>query len=218
MNFAEVVLVEPGELSSVYGDSDFYDYVIVEGSKNNGANWYPLANGYDSSDQPVWKANYDSGIPIDGQDSETEGEADWLVNRSISLTDNEYFVAGDTILIRFRLYSDPYAAGWGWAIDNLEIQRPVSADITLLSPGEVNVYPNPFTDNVTVKIAAVQRESQIQIDIFNAVGQKIYASQEQGVIGGYSHEINLSRYGKGIFLVKVSQNGQTVSTKKLIKN
>ena len=108
--------------------------------------------------------------------------------------------------------------GWGWAIDDLEIQRPVSAGITLLSPGEVNVYPNPFTDNVTVKISAVQQEAQIQIDVFNAVGQKIYATHEQGVIGGYSHEINLSRYGNGIFLVKVSQNGQPVLTKKLIKN
>ncbi|WP_163324874.1 T9SS type A sorting domain-containing protein [Draconibacterium mangrovi] len=218
MNFTEVVLVEPGELTSVYGGSDFYDYVIVEGSKNNGANWYPLADGYDSSDQIVWLTNYNSGIPTGEQNSETVGTADWFVNRSITLTDNDYFVAGDTILIRFRLYSDPFAAGWGWAIDYLEIQRPVSADITLLLPGEVNVYPNPFTDNVTVKISAVQQESQIQVDVFNAVGQKIYVTQEQGVIGTYSHEINLSRYGNGMFLVKVSQNGQTVLTKKLIKN
>lgn len=218
MNFAEVVLVEPGGLFSEYGDSDFYDYVIIEGSKNDGANWYPLADGYDSSDQIVWKTNYNSGIPNGEQDSQTLGTAEWYVNRSITLTDNDYFVAGDTILIRFRLYSDPYAAGWGWAIDDLEIQRPVSADITLLSPGEINIYPNPFTDNVTVKISAVQKESQIQVDVFNAVGQKIYVTQEKGIIGAYLHEINLSGYGNGIFLVKVSQNGQTVLTKKLIKN
>nr|WP_319572824.1 T9SS type A sorting domain-containing protein [uncultured Draconibacterium sp.] len=218
MNFTEVVLVEPGDSTSVYGDSDFYDYVIVEGSKNNGDNWYPLADGYDSSDQPVWQTNYEKGIPRDGQDSETMGTADWFVNRSITLTDNDYFVAGDTILIRFRLYSDPYATGWGWAIDNLEIQRPVSADITLLSPGEINVYPNPFTDNITVKISAVQKESQLQIELYNVVGQKVYATEEQGVIGEYSDEISLSGYGNGMYLMKVSQDGQTVLTKKLIKN
>ncbi|WP_319500012.1 T9SS type A sorting domain-containing protein [uncultured Draconibacterium sp.] len=218
MNFDEVVLVEPGGQLSSYGDSDFYDYVIVEGSKNNGDNWYPLADGYDSSDQIVWLTNYNNGIPSGEQDSGTRGSAEWFFSRTITLTDNDYFVAGDTILIRFRLYSDPYAAGWGWAIDNLEIQRPVSADIILLSPGEVNVYPNPFTDNVTVKISPVQQESHIQVDVFNAVGQKIYATEEQGVIGEYSDEINLSRYGNGMFLVKVSQNGQTVFTKKLIKN
>ncbi|WP_319479710.1 T9SS type A sorting domain-containing protein [uncultured Draconibacterium sp.] len=218
MNFTEVVLVEPGELTSVYGNSDFYDYVIVEGSKNNGDNWYPLADGYDSSDQIVWQTNYNSGIPDGEQNSETLGTPDWFVNRSITLTDNDYFVAGDTILIRFRLYSDPFAAGWGWAIDYLEIQRPVSADITLLSPGEISVYPNPFTDNITVKISAVQQESHIQVDVFNAVGQKIYATEGHGVIGEYSDVINLSGYGNGMFLVKVSQDGQTVLTKKLIKN
>ncbi|WP_082063743.1 T9SS type A sorting domain-containing protein [Draconibacterium sediminis] len=218
MTFDEVVLIEPGAQLSTYGDSDFFDYVIVEGSKDLGRTWYPLADGYDSSSQNTWLTNYNSGIPTGEQDSETLGKAEWFVTRSITLTDNDYCAAGDTILIRFRLYSDPFAAGWGWAIDNLEIQRPVSANITLLSPGEILVYPNPFTDNVTVKISAVQQESQIQIDVYNAVGQKIYVTQEQGVIGTYSHEINLSRYGNGMFLVKVSQNGQTVLTKKLIKN
>ncbi|WP_297095089.1 T9SS type A sorting domain-containing protein [uncultured Draconibacterium sp.] len=218
MTFDEVVLVEPGAQLSTFGDSDFFDYVIIEGSKDLGRTWYPLADGYDSSSQITWQSSYNSGIPAGEQDSETEGSADMYVSRSITLTDNDYCAAGDTILIRFRLYSDPYATGWGWAIDNLEIQRPVSADVTLLSPGEVNVYPNPFTDNVTVKITAVQQESQIQVDVFNAVGQKIYATQDQGVLGAYSHEINLSRYGNGMFLVKVSQNGQTVLTKKLIKN
>lgn len=218
MNFDEVVLVEPGGELSSYGDSDFYDYVIVEGSKNDGINWYPLADGYDSSDQITWLSNYNSGIPSQEQDSGTRGSAEWFFPRTITLTDNDYFVAGDTILIRFRLYSDPYAAGWGWAIDNLEIQRPVSADLKLLSPGEISVYPNPFTDNITVKISTVQRESQIQVELYNAVGQKIYATEEQGVIGEYSDEINLSGYGNGMFLIKVSQDGQTVLTKKLIKN
>ncbi|WP_320111270.1 T9SS type A sorting domain-containing protein [Draconibacterium orientale] len=218
MTFDEVVLVEPGGELSVYGDSDFYDYVIIEGSKDYGRTWFPLADGYDSSDQITWFTNYNNGIALNENDSKTKGTADWFVNRTITLTDNDYLADGDTAIIRFRLYSDPYAAGWGWAIDNLEIQRPVSAGITLLSPGEINVYPNPFTDNVTVKISAVQQESQIQIDVFNAVGQKIYVTQEQGIIGGYSHEINLSRYGNGMFLVKVSQNGQPVLTKKLIKN
>ena len=216
MNFDEVVLVEPGGGLSNYGDSDFYDYVIVEGSKDFGETWYPLADGYDSSDQSIWLTNYNSGI--DGQDSGTRGSAEWFFPRTITLTDNDYFVAGDTILIQFLLYSDPYATGWGWAIDNLEIQRPVSADITLLSSGEIKVYPNPFTDNITISISAIQQESQIQVDVYNAVGQKIYATTQQGAIGQYSDDINLSGYGNGMFLIKVSQNGQTVLTKKLIKN
>ncbi|QIA09854.1 T9SS type A sorting domain-containing protein [Draconibacterium halophilum] len=217
MNFDEVVLVEPGGGLSSFGDSDFYDYVIVEASKDKGEKWFPLVDGYDSSSESIWRTNYNAGIASGEQDSETAGTVEWFINRSITLTDNDYFSAGDTIIIQFRLYSDPYATGWGWAIDNLEIQIPVSADRTLLSPGEVNVYPNPFTDNITVTISAVQNESHIQVEMYNAVGQKIYATQKQGIIGTYSEEINLSGYGSGMFLIKVSQNGQTVVTKKLIK-
>ncbi|WP_321370551.1 T9SS type A sorting domain-containing protein [uncultured Draconibacterium sp.] len=218
MSFDEVVLVEPGSLLSDYGDSDFFDYVIIEGSNDFGMNWYALADGYDSSDESTWRTNYNNGIPDDGQDSETVGSAEWFVNRSITLTDNDYFYEGDTVLIRFRLYSDPYAAGWGWAIDNLVIQRPVSVDNVLLSPGEINVYPNPFTDNISVEISAVQEESQIQIEVYNSVGQRIYIAEEPGVIGVYFSHINLSGYGSGMFLIKVSQNGEAVLTKKLIKN
>ena len=40
INFNEIVLVEPGEDGSVFGSDDFYDYVIVEGSKNFGKTWF----------------------------------------------------------------------------------------------------------------------------------------------------------------------------------
>ncbi|MEQ8241068.1 MAG: T9SS type A sorting domain-containing protein, partial [Cyclobacteriaceae bacterium] len=36
------------------------------------------------------------------------------------------FNPNDTILIRFRLYSDQIVNGWGWAIDNLQIQFEAS--------------------------------------------------------------------------------------------
>jgi hypothetical protein len=34
MSFDEIVLVEPGTNGTVYGDFEFWDFVIVEGSKN----------------------------------------------------------------------------------------------------------------------------------------------------------------------------------------
>ena len=42
ISFNEIVLVEPGEDGSLFGSDDFYDYVIVEGSKNfgkTGSDW-----------------------------------------------------------------------------------------------------------------------------------------------------------------------------------
>jgi hypothetical protein len=37
------------------------------------------------------------------------------------INENENIASGDILLIRFRLYSDPAAVGWGWAIDNLSV-------------------------------------------------------------------------------------------------
>ncbi|MCK7534683.1 MAG: hypothetical protein MZV63_28625 [Marinilabiliales bacterium] len=125
MSFDEVVLVEPGEVLSKFGDEDFWDYVIVEGSKDKGKTWLPIANGYDSGDNPIWKTNYNKNID-NNQVSNTVGIPEWYVNREIKLLENGNFKANDTILIQFRLYSDPYAHGWGWTIDNLRIQTPVS--------------------------------------------------------------------------------------------
>ncbi len=58
ISYDEVVLVEPGEPLSKYGDDNFWDYVIVEGSKDEGKTWLPLIDGYDSGDNANWLSNY----------------------------------------------------------------------------------------------------------------------------------------------------------------
>ena len=62
INFNEIVLVEPGETGSVFGSADFYDYVIVEGSKNFGKTWFSLADGYDCRLVSSWETAYNSSI------------------------------------------------------------------------------------------------------------------------------------------------------------
>ena len=217
MAFDEVVLVEPGESQSVYGDDDFWDYVILEGSKDFGETWYKLANGYDSGDNATWEQNYKDGIPLNGQDSETEGTAEWYVTRNISLLESGNFSVGDTILIRFRLYSDPYASGWGWAIDNLRIQKMVSAPLTTLSPGNVNVYPNPFNNHFELEISPKKALNDIQIELFDMYGRSLFVRNEQNV-SSFKETIDMQKYSSGLFLLKVSENGRPVVSKKIIKN
>jgi hypothetical protein len=216
MSFDEVVLVEPGESLSDYGDDDFWDYVIVEGSKDFGETWLALADGYDSGDQSVWKTNYNEDI--EDNVSQAVGSADLFFNREISLTENGNFDVGDTILIRFRLYSDPYASGWGWAIDNLSIQMPLSANVVTLSSGDVKVYPNPFSTSVQVKISALENISEIKIEVFDLFGRKVYSDLQMNVYGELNESIDLSHLGSGIFLIKVSENERQLVSKKLIKN
>ncbi|MCW5912118.1 MAG: zinc-dependent metalloprotease [Cyclobacteriaceae bacterium] len=125
--FDEIVLVEPGETGSVFGSSDFYDYVVVEGSKDGGLTWTAVADGYDSRSNSAWLTLYNSAIT--GNNSTAVGAPSLFKPRSLNLLNK--FEAGDEVVIRFRLYSDPFAAGWGWAIDNLRIQVDETAPAIL---------------------------------------------------------------------------------------
>lgn len=118
VKFDEVVLIEPGETGSVFPSEDFYDYVVVDGSKDGGVTWTTIANGYDSRDYSPWLTRYNSATS--GNNSSAIGDPTLFRSRTLNLQDK--FDTDDEVVIRFRLFSDPGAAGWGWAIDNLKIQ------------------------------------------------------------------------------------------------
>ncbi len=109
VEFDEVVLVEPGDPGSVFGDSNFWDFVIVEGS-TDGCEWKPLLDGYDSRAYPEWETAYYANNPSPAL----------FRHRSIDMLHT--FQVNDLVLIRFRLYADGAVTGWGWVIDNLAIQ------------------------------------------------------------------------------------------------
>jgi hypothetical protein len=78
--------------------------------------------------------------------------------------------------------------------------------------------PNPFTENVTVKI--VSAESGLSITkILNANGQTV-ATANSNVIKGTNNlsVANLQSLSKGIYVVQVSVNGVIKGNQKLIKN
>lgn len=217
MSFDEIVLVEPGEVLSKFGDEDFWDYVIVEGSKDNGMTWLPLADGYDSGANTTWKTNYNKNINVE-QVSNTIGIPDWYLNREINLLENGNFSPNDTVLIRFRLFSDPYAHGWGWTIDNLRIQFPVSNQTFTLSPRNISVYPNPVNEILNISVYSKSNIEEISVELINLFGQKIVSTQKINVSGEVNFENDLSFLPAGMYFVVVKENGRIVISKKVIKN
>ncbi|QGY44356.1 T9SS type A sorting domain-containing protein [Maribellus comscasis] len=216
MTFDEIVLVEPGENNTNFGDSEFWDYVVVEGSKDLGKTWLPVADGYDSGKSTIWLTTYNEDVT--DQISNAVGEPDLYISNGIDLLENGNFSVGDTILIRFRLYSDPFAHGWGWAIDNLRIQQPVSSPATELSPGNVSIFPNPAENqvNLTFEISN-DKIKDIQIVFYNTFGQNVKSIQFENVYGTTTKTIDISGFTKGMYLVNILENGQKVTSRKLIK-
>ena len=217
MSYDEVVLVEPGEVLSKFGDDDFWDYVIAEGSKDDGKTWLPLSDGYDSGSNTVWESKYKENIDSE-QVSKTVGIPDWFINHEINLLNNENFQENDTILIRFRLYSDPYAHGWGWTIDNLRIQDPVANNELALLPGDAQIYPNPTRDVLNIKIRLKIPVKTLTIEILNIYGQKLQSITEQNVAGEYRTNTDLKNMPVGLYIIRILANGESLLQRKILHN
>jgi hypothetical protein len=206
ISYSELVLVEPGEDESEFGSDDFYDYVVVESSVDYGKNWYPLFEGYDSRYLESWETAYNSSV--DDMNSTYTGKESMMIHRTIFPKTSTYVSPGDTILIRFRLYSDPYAHGWGWAIDNLQI-GPVIDQVENTGFETAIAYPNPGNGSIMIKNPE-NPGMPFRYDIYNSTGARIMSGLTEG---SEVLTIDISGQPQGIYFIILHRN----NIRKIIK-
>lgn len=196
-SFNELVLVEPGKLGSVFGSPDFYDYVIVDGSKNFGKTWFNLIDGYDSRLYPAWETAYNSSMV--GDNSTFVGTESMLQKHTFLYRPSANISEGDTILVRFRLFSDPLANGWGWVIEDLKIGPLIDA-LPELTTRPVVVYPNPGKGliKISTDFQGQERYKPLHYSIFNAAGICLINATTSG-----SPEtlVDISDYPAGMYII-----------------
>jgi hypothetical protein len=212
VKFDEIVLAEPGETGSVFGSPDFYDYVVVEGSLD-GETWTPLAKGYDSRANSKWLTAYRS--KTSGDNSTATGTPALYMPRTISLRDT--YKAGTVVQLRFRLFADDAAHGWGWAIDNLNIQNQSKANFLPL--GEVNIYPNPTTTGEIRLLAKLTAATaNVEVIIRDMLGRPVFRQVLPDTIKIVDMPIYVGTLSAGMYIVSLNAGSRTVTRKVIVQN
>ena len=206
IKFQEIVIVEPGEPGTSYGDAQFWDYVIVEASKD-GITWKALLDGYDSDSDPTWKSAYATN---------QFGNPDLL--RSKEANFKPHFNEGDTVKVRFRMFSDDLTVGWGWMVDDLyiQIETPVVQGIEFTKLDKnISVYPNPTNGIVNIKFNDTWR-GDVNFKITDIFGRSITERILDNKNASSSHSIDISNSNDGVYIIQLLQ-GDKKTMQKVIK-
>ncbi len=200
MMFSEMLIAE-------YAGLAIKDYAIVEGSKDQGATWQTLVDAYSSNSFAEWKSAFDNGA---------SGNSLLYKTRTIDLTKSGKFKAGDAVLIRFRLFSDATLNGWGWVIDNLSIQGPITGIEEKSTGIQLEVYPNPVAESSLRVAVDGLTAPEASISFVSAQGAIIRSEISSVENGRMEREYNINDWANGVYLIRVQSGGQLL-TKKVIK-
>lgn len=77
----------------------------------------------------------------------------------------------------------------------------------------ISVYPNPANDRVTVEFTAASEINEVEVAIFNTMGQMVSSTD---FVGSVKTTIDLSDLRTGMYLVIVKESGAAAHTTKLI--
>lgn len=203
MSFDEIVFVEPCEVGKQFGEFGFWDFVSVEGSKDNGKTWHIFGKvGYDATYNNDWYESYLSSIVVKdrNKNSLSVPTEDMYRKHVLNLVENKYLQKGDTVMIRFVLTSDAFSTGWGWSIDNLVIQEGAGVTSSIVDD-EIIIYPNPFSNEILFSENIVGASFQI----ISILGERLLS----GIIHGKS--LDTKCLPDGVYLIIITKNGVTYS-------
>jgi hypothetical protein len=215
-SFDEVVLVEPESVWVSQNELDFWDYVIVEASKDGGITWLPLSEKYDARHNHIWYTAFSKSFS--GNTSTAMPHESMFVNHTINLTHNTGLEAGDTAVFRFRLASDSSVNGFGWAIGNLEIQGIPKEHENLFAEGGFQIYPNPAKNHLFIEWSDQIKNKPVEVIVSDMTGRIV--CRETGIEPLFSSKtrIDLTGMKPGMYLLSISEGMQVVSTSKIVKN
>lgn len=116
----------------------------------------------------------------------------------------------DTMIVRFNFISDSVDTNKeGWMIDNIVLFAiPLGGNVEVAQQEELNVYPNPSSDFISVQVEREYQELELFLYSFQGVLLK-----KRNFKNTNSAKMNVSDLPKGTYLLKGKCNGTDLKTK-----
>jgi hypothetical protein len=82
--------------------------------------------------------------------------------------------------------------------------------------GSLSIYPNPAKEKLFVRINTRTAGGMVRAELMDLLGKQIYAAELSLSQGDNVKEISLNNIGKGIYIIRLTMDGQTVNHKVIV--
>jgi hypothetical protein len=113
------------------------------------------------------------------------------------------------LLIRFRLYSDPYAHGWGWVIDDLKI-NPLVDKVEEINSPDIKIFPNPGNGTINIMFDTGDDFKPVRVSVYNYAGKCII---QEALFAEEMITLNITGNPSGLYLIVINNGRNTRSIK-----
>ena len=101
----------------------------------------------------------------------------------------------------------------GWSVsyetDNVGIQESVNLD-------HISVYPNPASDKLNINFNSAEKQD-IQVQLMSITGEIIYSDIVNNFSGDYFKSLDVSRYAKGMYFLRIKTKGGEMNKKIVVQ-
>lgn len=205
-NHAEVSLLAP-VITQVERNIAFPqpgDEVVVSAHIENGStvDLMVSTNGYSSHFETL--EMFDDGLHGDGEAA--DGTYGAFVPYTLLDDDVRYYIRAqndDAMMLHPQRAEYEFHR---YVVGNTTSVRPL-----VMNTEDFSIYPNPFTEQITIQQNGSGIQEWVDIQIFNATGTLL--KQERALLGTEAHVIQLPALSRGMYFVKIGEH----TTQKVMK-
>jgi hypothetical protein len=107
----------------------------------------------------------------------------------------------------------------GWTVNEVETDLNINTgNDEIVAMESVNIYPNPFSGNLTFDCEKIMDQSSVDILITDLTGKTVYREKMNDIQYNPKLRIDLSSIKPGIYLASLTDTNYKTITKRIIKN